>query len=398
MLEFHRRAMLGWRSGAGGRLARRLCPGAAAQGIEAKPFTLPPPIGRPERLVRLAGARALMQRHGIGAILVESGPSLDYFTGVQWWRSERLTGAVIPASGDPIIVTPFFEKPSIEEILGIPAEIRTWQEDEEPLKLVADFLTEKRRRERARSALRKPTASSSSTAFNSSFRTRESSAPTRSSAPAGCIKSPAEIALMQAAADITIAAFRTIHPQIREGMTPSDIGKLFAAAITARGGTSPWSLVLLGEASAYPHGIGQAAARQTRRGRAARLRMRGPWLSVRHFAHLRIRRRRDAGAAQGVDADAARPGHRLRRGQVGAPAGRSTMPSAGPTKAGATARATNCPARRTAPATASAWRAMSRSTWSMARRPRSRPACAFPTSPASTFPASSESGSRIAST
>ena len=57
---------------------------------------------------------------------------------------ERLTAAVIPASGDPIIVTPFFEKPSVAESLGIPAEIRTWNEDEEPLKLVADFLRERR--------------------------------------------------------------------------------------------------------------------------------------------------------------------------------------------------------------------------------------------------------------
>ena len=104
---------------------------------------LPPPIGRAERLRRLARARALMKQHGIGSILVESGPSLDYFTGVQWWRSERLTAAVIPAEGEPIIVTPFFERPSVAESLGIPAEIRVWQEDEEPLKLVADFLRER---------------------------------------------------------------------------------------------------------------------------------------------------------------------------------------------------------------------------------------------------------------
>ncbi len=48
-----------------------------------------------------------MRSTGIGAVLVESGPSLDYFTGIQWWRSERLTGVVIPAEGDPIVVTPF---------------------------------------------------------------------------------------------------------------------------------------------------------------------------------------------------------------------------------------------------------------------------------------------------
>ena len=104
---------------------------------------IPPPITREERLARLARARELMKAGGIGSVLVESGPSLDYYTGVQWWRSERLTGVVIPAQGDPIIVTPFFEKPSIEEMLLVPAEIRTWQEDEEPLKLVGDFLKER---------------------------------------------------------------------------------------------------------------------------------------------------------------------------------------------------------------------------------------------------------------
>src|SRR5206468_12787805 len=90
-----------------------------------------------------ARARALMRRNGIGAIIVESGSSLDYPTGVQWRRSERLTAAVIPAHGDPIIVTPFFERPSVAETLAIPAEIRTWNEDEDALKLVADFLRER---------------------------------------------------------------------------------------------------------------------------------------------------------------------------------------------------------------------------------------------------------------
>src|SRR4029434_4135004 len=102
------------------------------------------PIPAAERVQRLTKARDLMRKQGIGAVLVESGPSLDYYTGIQWWRSERLTAAVIPAEGDPIIVTPFFERPSIAEMLQVPAEIRTWNEDEEPLRLVADFLHERK--------------------------------------------------------------------------------------------------------------------------------------------------------------------------------------------------------------------------------------------------------------
>src|SRR5690349_10536639 len=67
---------------------------ATAQATELKKIAIPPSIGRPERLQRLARAQALMKAHDIGAIVIEPGASLDYFTGVQWWRSERLTATV----------------------------------------------------------------------------------------------------------------------------------------------------------------------------------------------------------------------------------------------------------------------------------------------------------------
>src|SRR3954470_18919743 len=139
-----RRALLG---GAGAFAAALTVPFEhvmAQAAAELPSIPIPPPISSAERLQRIAKARTLMARNGIGAIIVEPGASLDYFTGVQWWRSERLTAAVIPAVGDPIIVTPFFERPSVAESLSIPAEIRTWNEDEEPLKLVAGFLRDQK--------------------------------------------------------------------------------------------------------------------------------------------------------------------------------------------------------------------------------------------------------------
>jgi Xaa-Pro dipeptidase len=223
---------------------------------DLKPVPLPPPIAAAERVARLTNARALMQRQGIGAVLVESGPSLDYYTGIQWWRSERLTGVVIPAVGDPIIVTPFFERPSIQEMLAVPAEIRTWQEDEDPLKLVADFLRE-------RKSAGAPVAFEETNRFFIADRLkRQSPGVTIVSAnpvvrAQRMIKSSAELALMQAAADITITAFRSIRRQIHEGMTPVDINRLFSAATTALGADEGDGLILLGEASAYPHGSGK---------------------------------------------------------------------------------------------------------------------------------------------
>jgi Xaa-Pro dipeptidase len=85
-----------------------------------------------------------MKANGIGAVLIEPGSSMIYFTGVRWGRSERLTAAVLPVEGDPCIVTPFFEEPSVRQTLGIPAEVRVWQEDEDPLAVVAGFLKDRK--------------------------------------------------------------------------------------------------------------------------------------------------------------------------------------------------------------------------------------------------------------
>ena len=230
---------------------------AAAAAEELKPVKLPPPISSAERLQRLSRAQELIRRNGMGAVLVESGPSLDYYTGIQWWRSERLTGVVIPAQGDPTIVTPFFEKPSIEEMLQVPAEIRTWEEDEEPLKLVADFLRERR-------VASLPVAFEETNRFFLEDRLKQQlpGVPIISANPVvraqRMIKTPAELALMQAAADIMAASLRYAGERTREGMTAADIDAMIATANKTLGSAYDGGLVLIGEASAYPHGSKQA--------------------------------------------------------------------------------------------------------------------------------------------
>ena len=255
-MVLNRRTMIGTGAAmaATALLARGTTAWAAAQeAAELKPIALPPPIAPAERVTRLRGARDLMRRHGIGAVLIESGPSLDYYTGIQWWRSERLTGVIIPAEGDPIVVTPFFEQPSIKEMLAVPAEIRTWQEDEEPLKLVADFLHE-------RNVASMPVGFEETNRFFLEDRLKQQlpGAKVVSANPVvraqRMIKSPAELALMQAAADITIAAFRHTWPRVREGMGPAEIDVIIGEATRALGGSYGGGLVLIGEGTAYPHG------------------------------------------------------------------------------------------------------------------------------------------------
>jgi Xaa-Pro dipeptidase len=225
-----------------------------AQAAEELPkVPIPPPITSAERVARLAKAKALMRSAGIGAVLVESGPSLDYYTGIRWWRSERLTGVVIPAEGDPVVVTPFFEAPSIKEMLEVPAEIRTWNEDEEPLKLVADFLKE-------RKVAGSPVAFEETNRFFLEDRLKRQlpGAPIVSANPVvraqRMIKSPAELALMQAANDIMLVSLRYAGTRTREGMTGADIDGMIAAVHKHMGSAYDGGLVLIGEASAYPHG------------------------------------------------------------------------------------------------------------------------------------------------
>ena len=211
------------------------------------------PIGRAERAARVAHAQRLMKANGIGAVLIEPGASLVYFTGIQWWRSERLTAVVLPAEGNACIVTPFFESPSIRETLDVPGELRVWQEDEDPLQLIAGFLRERKLTDR-------PIGIEETSRYFAVDRLQRALSGVRlvSANPVvrGCrmIKTPAELALMQKATDITIAAYRWVHPRVEKGMSGADIAALMGAATVKLGGAVEFSLVLIGEAAAYPHG------------------------------------------------------------------------------------------------------------------------------------------------
>ncbi len=213
------------------------------------------PIAREEYLARIARAQRLMRERGLSALLIEPGASLVYFTGVQWWRSERLTAAILPVEGEPAIVTPQFEEPSVRESLKIPAEVRIWNEHEDPLRTVAGFLRDRR--------LAGPVGIEETVRFFAVQGLTDvmPGVDVRPGAPVvrGCrmIKSAHELALMQKASDITIAAYRHTAPRIQRGMRPSDIAAIMNGATASLGGTPGFALVLLGEASAYPHGSGQ---------------------------------------------------------------------------------------------------------------------------------------------
>jgi Xaa-Pro dipeptidase len=251
------------RTGVIGAGALALAPGLGVGSLlarEAGPsrpgFEPLPPISAQERMQRVARAQELMRAAGIGALLLEPGSSMLYFSGISWWRSERLTAVVIPAEGEIGVVTPFFEEPSVRESLAFGDDVRAWNENENPLLLVNGILAD-------RGALGKPLAVEETVRYFviSELQLVNPGIEIVSGRPItlGCrmIKSAHEIQLMQRASDITIAAYRDTWPKVAAGMQPQDISDLMAAATVSYGGSAEFQLVLLGEASAYPHGSSQ---------------------------------------------------------------------------------------------------------------------------------------------
>src|SRR3954454_18886289 len=142
---FSRRSFL-WLTGAAG-LSTASLSAQRARGGDAVAGPVPPsiaaltsmrglakPITADERRARLEKARRLMNEQKIDAIILAGGTSLNYFTGIRWGNSERLTAVVIPKIGNPYIVTPAFEENRTREQLARGpmehADVTIYQEDE----------------------------------------------------------------------------------------------------------------------------------------------------------------------------------------------------------------------------------------------------------------------------
>jgi Xaa-Pro dipeptidase len=253
MTQVTRRDFLGLAAAGAALTAGFPARGASREAASVSTIHIAPPITAAERVSRVAKLQALMQREKVAALLVEAGPSLEYFTGIRWWRSERTTAALIPASGKAIVVTPFFEVPSVEESLEIEADIRPWHEDQSPFARIADAMKS--------NPAEGPLAVEWTTRFFIVDHVRAFPGFGREVVSGeglvnGCrmIKSPTEIALMQSSNDVTIAAIRHVHANARAGMSAGDIRQMLEGKISELGGAEPFSLVLLNEASAYPHG------------------------------------------------------------------------------------------------------------------------------------------------
>lgn len=214
------------------------------------------PITKQERLARIKKAQRLMQQHDISAIVLEPGAAMDYFSGVQWWRSERLTALIIPREGQVSVVCPFFEEPSVRESFAVGDDIRVWQEHENPFKQIKIILTN------AGLAKGKIGFEHSVRYFALQGTMAQLSHMQHVSAEPitqGCrlYKSNHELQLMHKANEVTLLAYEHVWQQLKVGMNQQDVKTLMKKAQTQLGGRGAWNMALFNEASAYPHGTKQ---------------------------------------------------------------------------------------------------------------------------------------------
>ena len=248
-------AAAGGRAGAapiqsGGAASSRNLPAA----IKAlKPMTAGiVPISDAERHARIAKAQKLMAEQQLDAIFMEGTTSMFYFANMRWGQSERAFGLVIPSKGEVAYVCPGFEEDRARELIKFGHDVRTWEEDESPYKLIGGIVRDRGLRhhrigieERVRHFIEEGIRRD-----NPGIEVADCVSVT-----AGCrmIKSPAEIALMQRANDVTIAAYKAGLTTLREGMPQDELENNITAAFEALGFRGDVS-AQFGKWTSLPHG------------------------------------------------------------------------------------------------------------------------------------------------
>lgn len=213
-------------------------------------------ISKGEFEQRIAKAQSIMQENGQAAIYLNAGTNLYYFTGLDWYASERMVGAILPASGDIQYIAPFFEVGSLQERMLIEGNMHTWQEEESPYELFHQILDSLNISTGSAIGLCESAAYfmvSGIQKVNNEFAWFNAAEVTNVCRKS---KSAHEIALIQRAMDMTLEVHRAAASMLYEGITTTEVEQFINEAHKRVGASgSYFVIVLFGEASQYPHGV-----------------------------------------------------------------------------------------------------------------------------------------------
>ena len=211
------------------------------------------PISNEERMQRIGKAQELLQKNNMVALILDAGTTMQYFTGLSWYPSERSMLVIIPAKGELTYICPYFEEDRLLELIKIGKQVRTWHEDENPfelcIKTIKDFGFAS-----GQIGIEEQTRFFISNGLQKVGKEFQWVSGDSVSVTCRLIKSPAEIALMQKANDITSLAIQAGIAALTEGCTPRQISQKIAQKHTELGAQHGFASVTFGVATSFPHG------------------------------------------------------------------------------------------------------------------------------------------------
>ena len=80
---------------------------------------------------RLAAVTARLSGLSADGLFATPSSNLFYLTGIDFWRSERLTALLLFADRDPVVLCPSFEESRLRGMSAV-SEVVTWEETEDP--------------------------------------------------------------------------------------------------------------------------------------------------------------------------------------------------------------------------------------------------------------------------
>jgi len=213
------------------------------------------PISAAEYAARYERVQALMAASDIDALVLGSNPNVRYFTGITWagGMTDRLFVCIVPRTGSPFYVCPRFEEGTLRASWLREGEPCLWQEHEDPYATFETALDA--------TAARRIAVDPGIPFFWGEGMRR--AAPSREFIDGTALvdacrvrKSPAEIALMQQAKDMTLEVHRLTASILSPGISTADVRAFINDAHRAMGAAgSSFCIVLFGEATSYPHGV-----------------------------------------------------------------------------------------------------------------------------------------------
>ncbi|RMG30414.1 MAG: aminopeptidase P family protein [Methanobacteriota archaeon] len=208
-------------------------------------------VPREELESRWTAAQEVMSKEEWDALLIPLGVNFQYFFGKPGNPSERFLCGIIPAEGDPFLLTPAFERSNFAQATGI-EDIIVWEETESPYRNLIKELDERK--------------IGSNVGVDPKLWIIEverlSRNTNRSFKSAGAVidslrlvKSDWEIEQLKAAARASAEGILATFDRLKEGMTEKEVVPILNEELGTRSGNPiTYALVQFGPNSALPHG------------------------------------------------------------------------------------------------------------------------------------------------